>query len=154
MIRLATGLNYWRKKTVSRAVKVGIRMLVRCLVVSIVILAFQACTGAQNFSLVRTELFFGLNKPGGSIVAANEWQAFVDTCITPAFRSGFTVVDGYGQWQNEAGEIEKERSKILILLHPADATNAHLIEYVRNTYKAAFGQESVLRVTMPVDASF
>lgn len=104
--------------------------------------------------MLQTELFFGLNKPEGDTVAAVEWQAFVDTCVTPAFRSGFTIVNGSGQWQNEMGIVEKERTKILILLHPADDSSSRLIDYVRDMYKTAFQQQSVLRVTWPVQASF
>lgn len=133
----------------------GKRNLISSMVVCAVVCILQACTpGMSSPSMLRTELFFGLNKPDGDTVAAVEWQAFVDTCVTPAFRSGFTVVNGFGQWQNETGVVEKERTKILILLHPADAPSSRLIEQVRDMYKAAFQQQSVLRVTWPVQASF
>jgi hypothetical protein len=141
---------------VSSAVRVRMVKLVGALVLLALVL-LQACTGVAgsgDSSMCRTEVFFGLNKKNGDTVAASEWQAFVDTCITPAFSSGFTIVDGSGQWRNESGRIEKERAKILLLLHPADDASNELVEYVRNIYKAAFQQESVLRVTMPVRASF
>lgn len=131
------------------------RHLIGSVVICAVVCLLQACTsGISNHSMLRTELFFGLNKPGGDTVAGVEWQAFVDTCVTPAFRSGFTVVNGSGQWQNETGVVEKERTKILILLHPDDEPSNHLIDYVRDMYKTAFQQQSVLRVTCPVQASF
>lgn len=133
----------------------GKRNLIGSVVVCAVVCILQACTsGINSHSMLRTELFFGLNKPSGDTVAAVEWQAFVDTCVTPAFRSGFTVVNGSGQWQNETGVVEKERTKILILLHPDDDPSNRLIDYVRDMYKTAFQQQSVLRVTCPVQASF
>lgn len=131
------------------------RNLIGSIVVCVAVFILQACTpGIGGDTMLRTELFFGLNKPDGDTVAAVEWQAFVDTCVTPAFQSGFTVVNGFGQWQNEAGVVEKERAKILILLHPANDSSSRLIEHVRNMYKIAFRQQSVLRVSWPVQASF
>ena len=98
-------------------------------------------------TIIKTELFFGLCRPDGSIVSESEWDRFVDEYITPRFREGLTIVDANGQWMMRTGEVVKEKTKIVILLHvDNEAVNAS-IEYVRDKYKKLFQQESVVRVS-------
>lgn len=98
----------------------------------------------------RTELYFGLGKPDGSEVTAAEWDKFLADEVTPRFPSGFTVVDASGQFRSRDGQIIKERSKVLIVLYvkkdrkPSDKK----IEEIREAYKKAFQQQSVLRTDM------
>jgi hypothetical protein len=107
---------------------------------------------------VRTELFFGMDKPDGTEITDAEWQGFLDAKITPRFPDGLTVLNGAGQWQGEDEEIVQERSKLVILLYPREAiaeSNAE-IEQIRDAYEKTFQQESVLRADddRPVCASF
>jgi hypothetical protein len=103
---------------------------------------------------IRTELFFGTNKPGGSKVTEAEWEHFLDTVITPKFPDGLTVLTGYGQFRNSSGVIVQEDTKLLILLYPADwrtrTTSSANIEAIRAAYKEQFQQESVLRTDDPL----
>src|SRR5688500_576526 len=82
---------------------------------------------------LRTELFFGLSRPDGSAVTDAEWDAFLDSEITPRFPDGLTVLSGAGQWQEEDDDIIEERSKIVILLYPREAVaeNSAEIEEIR-----------------------
>jgi hypothetical protein len=93
----------------------------------------------------RTELFFGLNMPGG-VVSQDDFQRFVDTQVTPRFPDGLTVVDAKGQFRGASGQPEKEDSKVLILLYPFAKESSQAIEDIRAAYKSAFQQQSVLRV--------
>jgi hypothetical protein len=107
---------------------------------------------------VRTELFFGMDKPDGTEITDAEWQGFLDAEITSRFSDGLTVLSGAGQWQGEDEEIVQERSKVVILLYPREAigeSNAE-IEQIRDAYEKTFQQESVLRADddRPVCASF
>jgi hypothetical protein len=107
---------------------------------------------------LRTELFFGLSKPDGAAVSEAEWNAFLDIEVTPRFPDGLTVLAGAGQWQDDDGDIVEERSKVLVLLYPREASaesNAE-IEAIRTAYESAFQQESVLRADddRPVCTSF
>lgn len=107
---------------------------------------------------VRTELFFGTAKPDGTAVSDEEWDAFLDTEITPRFPEGLTVLEGAGQWQEADGDIIEEQSKIVVLLYPREAiaeSNAD-IEAIRAAYARAFQQDAVLRADddRPVCASF
>jgi hypothetical protein len=102
---------------------------------------------------IKTELYFGLSKPGG-IVSEDEWGRFVDQQITPAFKEGLTILDAHGQWQNDKGSVIKEGTKLLILIHKPDREKSAAIEAIINQYKKQFQQESVLRVTTPAGVSF
>ena len=107
-----------------------------------------------NSTIVKTELFFGLSKPDGGIVSETEWESFVDEHITPRFRKGLTIVDADGQWLAKSGELIKEKTKIVILLHSDNKDANASIEYIRDNYKKLFQQDSVARVTTDVDVSF
>jgi hypothetical protein len=107
---------------------------------------------------IRTELFFGTRKPNGTEVSLREWRAFLRRTVTPEFPDGLTVLMGTGQFRNSSGKIVREKSILLILLYPQPTQSAsgEKIEKIREAYKRAFGQESVLRVDdpQPVCVSF
>ena len=103
----------------------------------------RADLGADTFA--RTELFFGLSRPGG-VVTEEDFKAFVDLSVTPRFPDGLTVLSGIGQFRDASGAIVKEGSKLLVLLYPRQDREAHRkIEQIRNDYKHQFQQQSVLR---------
>lgn len=103
----------------------------------------------------RTELYFGSAKPDGSSVTEAEFTEFVNREVTPRFPDGLTLLTGYGQFKNASGQIVRETSRILILLYPLRMPGANLkIEEIRNLYKAAFYQESVLRTDSYSSVSF
>ena len=104
-------------------------------------------------SWVKTELYFGLSKPGGR-VTEQEWEAFVREFVTPRLSEGLTVVDGYGQWLPPQQPLVKEDSKIVVFVHKADGQHEKAIEEVRSEYKRRFGQQSVLRVDTPAKAYY
>lgn len=95
----------------------------------------------------RTELYFGTNKAGNEQVTDSEFAGFIDTDVTPRFPDGLTLLTGFGQFRNSAGVLIRERSHVLILFYPVQTQDANSkIQEIRESYKIAFGQESVLRV--------
>jgi len=95
---------------------------------------------------LRTELFFGTRQPGGE-VSEEEFARFVDKEVTPRFPDGLTLLTGYGQHLNLQGTMTRERSRVLILFYPALVGNpGKKIDEIREAYKLAYAQESVLRV--------
>jgi hypothetical protein len=97
---------------------------------------------------LRTELYFGTNVPGGGRVSDEDWNKFLESFVTPRFPDGFTVLEGYGQYKDSAGEIVREESRVLVLFYPKK-TCAEVntkIEEIRAEYKKQFNQESVLRL--------
>jgi hypothetical protein len=106
----------------------------------------------SQFSLadkfLRTELYFGTDKPGGGKVTAEDWDKFLETEVTPRFPEGFTVLEGYGQFKDSEGRIVREASLILVLFFPKKERRVVnlKVEELREKYKKQFNQESVLRV--------
>jgi uncharacterized protein DUF3574 len=112
----------------------------------------------QVSPFIRTELYFGRNKSDGAEVSQKEFDEFLSGFVTERFPDGLTVLKGRGQFLNSEGEVERERSVVLILLYPVSArSEKHIkIEEIREEYKKRFLQQSVLRVDdpLPVWVSF
>ena len=103
---------------------------------------------------IRTELFFGLGRANGPDVTEAEFRMFLEEEVTPRFPDGLTVLTGRGQFRS-GGVIEREPSKLVIILYPPDQENAHRrIERIREEYKMAFQQQSVLRADSTACVSF
>jgi hypothetical protein len=104
----------------------------------------------QNFAqaFLRTELYFGTDKNDGTQVSIEDWNKFLGDVVTPKFPDGFTVLEGFGQYRTSEGKIVRESSKVLILLYPLKKQKSvsRKIDQIRNAYKKAFQQESVMRM--------
>lgn len=96
-------------------------------------------------ALVRDVLYFGRNTPGGTELSDSAWQQFVDEVLTPRFPAGLTIWDAAGQWRGASGQVERERSKVLTLLHAGDPSADGLVAEAVGEYKRRFAQEAVLR---------
>ena len=108
---------------------------------------------------IRTELFFGTDREDGPDVTEAEFREFLDTVITPAFPDGLTLLTGDGQFCCDSdNNVIKEKSFVLILLYPLRERrqSSDKVEQIREDYKKAFRQKSVLRVDtlLPVLVSF
>jgi Protein of unknown function (DUF3574) len=108
---------------------------------------------------IRTELFFGADKPDGTEVTEEDFQCFLDQNVTPLFPDGLTVLSGKGQFCCDGGgQLVQEKSFVLVLLYPEETKHSsnRKIEQIRRDYKADFQQQSVLRVDdpRPVRVSF
>ena len=108
---------------------------------------------------VRTELYFGSDRPDSPDVTEEEFRKFLDKNVTPEFPDGLTVLIGKGQFCCGAGgAIIQETSFVLILLYPLETAkeSGEKIEKIREAYKTDFKQLSVLRVDdpRPVKVSF
>ena len=115
--------------------------------------AGDACpAGTERFAEYR--MFFGRSKGGEEVVSEAAWRRFLAREVTPRFPDGLTVLDGAGQWRNSAGSIERERSKLLVVIAPPGAASMRRTAEIARAYRQRFGQESVLRVIRPVCASF
>lgn len=116
--------------------------------------ALTSCSVYENQRLTRTELYFGLSRPDGSLISGKDWQAFADTVIAPTFSLGSTIVDGSGQWLGNKGQLISEPSKVLIVFLKMNKTNSRKIEQVRQKYKTYYQQEAVMRVDKKMRVGF
>jgi hypothetical protein len=115
----------------------------------------QPCPAGAS-PATMAEAYFGRNVKTRAPVTDGEWARFMADTVTPAFPDGLTVLDGAGQWRNAAGQINREDSKILLLVLPGQdqaAASARLAP-VTATWKARFAQESVLTVFRAGCAAF
>ncbi len=111
----------------------------------------------QTQGWVDTRLYFGLGPADHPEQGVSEaaWREFLDKQVTPRFPDGLSVVDVYGQWQGKNRTApERLRSKMLIIDYPDTAENRAKIDAIRAAWKLQTGDQSVLRVTGPVDVSF
>jgi hypothetical protein len=99
---------------------------------------------------VKTELYFGLLKPDGTIVSEEEWQAFVDKSVCPVVE-GFTIVDAVGQCKNADGKIVKEATKMLIIVQEDEDDGS--IGEIKKEFKKSFPKNAFFRVSYPVASS-
>jgi hypothetical protein len=104
--------------------------------------------------LVRSELFFGRLKPGGSVVTDAEWRAFVAEHVTARFPDGFTVIDALGQYRGRDGQIKEEPTKVLLIVHGPEPRLRAAIQELRDLYRRLFQQESVLLIESVTRAGF
>ena len=112
--------------------------------------ASSAVEQTPGDSYKRTELFFGGNRPDGSVISPAEFELFLDKEVTPAFPDGLTWLEAHGQWMGG-----KENSYQLILLYPYSQRKANRdIEEIRTDYKRQFQQQSVLRADSTDRVSF
>ena len=129
--------------------------------VCLVLIAAVACSeakpppcpeGADQF--VKYQLFMGRGGQSGEVVDDAAWEAFLGDTVTPRFPDGLTVLDGRGQWRDSEGLIQKERSKVLVILAPPSDGGMRLIDEISEEYERRFDQESVLRVVYDTCVSF
>jgi len=108
-------------------------------------------TRIETDPFIRTELFFGSERPDKPEVSDTEFKQFLDQHVTPRFPDGLTVLKGFGQFRESDGQIVQESSFVLILLYPRETLrdSSAKIEEIRTLYKQSFEQESVLRVDDP-----
>ena len=127
------------------------RAIVVCLAAAVMMVA--ACTvstapacpeGADRW--VKYQLFMGRSNQTGEVVDDAAWATFLGDTVTPRFPDGLTAFDARGQWRDSAGQIKKERTKVLVILAPPDGDGLRLINGISDEYKRRFSQESVLQV--------
>jgi hypothetical protein len=117
----------------------------------------DAARPADAVGWIRSELYFSVGTEGQPRTQVDEaqWRAFLDREVTPRFPDGLTVFDGYGQWlfRGAAGP-ERQRAKVLVVLHEDTPARSADIEAIRAAWKRASGHQSVLWSRQRADVSF
>jgi len=108
------------------------------------------CTGLRGEPGITARLYFGRTRTDSAA-----WQTFLAENVTPRFPSGFSVFDGYGQWQQRSsGRILQEPSTIIEVATPRDPDTIRKFEAIRADYRQIFNQESVGLVVSDSCVSF
>ncbi len=101
--------------------------------------AAPGCVGLPGAPMLRADLYFG-RTPGDDAA----WRGFLAETVTRRFPSGFTVLDGTGQWRQRAtGRIVAEPSTILEVIAAPNAETLAALDAIRAEYRQRFAQESV-----------
>lgn len=108
--------------------------------------------GTDEFTEYR--LFFGRSSGGEEVVSDEAWADFLADTVTPRFPDGLTVVDGAGQWRGGDGVVQRERSKVLIILTSPGEEAMRLTDEISEEYETRFNQQTVLRVVRAACVSF
>lgn len=130
------------------------RLRKRLLSIVFLTLMLAGCATVAHRGWTRSEIYFGLQRRDGRLVTESEWESFVQQVVTPRFPEGLTVFEGAGQWRNAAGEVERERTKVMVILHPTDELPGAKIDEVRRLYCERFDQGAVMKVTSPARVAF
>jgi hypothetical protein len=111
-----------------------------------------ACHQGEN-ALTLDTLYFGTASPTGP-VTPEQWRTFVERVVSAEFPKGYTVLRAEGAWRGESGELQREDSYVVQLLHEDGAQADQSIGRIMSRYKQEFQQEAVLRIRAPSCASF
>ncbi|OQW31583.1 MAG: hypothetical protein A4E19_08195 [Nitrospira sp. SG-bin1] len=110
------------------------------------------CKGDEQRA-VQELLYFGTETPSGR-VTSEAWEKFLGEIVTPRFPEGLSAWRASGQWRSASGEVIREPSYVLSLVHPDDAALGKAVQEIVESYKTRFRQEAVLRVTSSACKSF
>ena len=103
---------------------------------------------------VEYRLFMGRGDGDVEVASDADWEAFLAETITPRFPDGLSVVDVAGQGTTADGTLERERTKMLLVLAPPGDDAMARIGEIGDEYKQRFNQNSVLRVVTNVCVAF
>ena len=95
---------------------------------------------------IQEVLYFGTQTPS-SHVTQEEWEQFLAEVVTPRFPEGLSSWSASGQWRSASGQIVREPSYVVSLIHPDDPTAHRAIQEITSAYKTRFQQEAVLRIS-------
>lgn len=118
-----------------------------------VVLVIAVPSFAEPHDAVQTNLYFGLALDAGGEVSEAAWSAFLAEEVTPRFPDGFTVIDAYGQWRDPSladAPIIREKTKLLVIVHPGTAEAERAITEIKSFYKKRFDQKSVFHTDASV----
>ncbi|MBO7090476.1 MAG: DUF3574 domain-containing protein, partial [Victivallales bacterium] len=97
------------------------------------------------------KIFCGMSSKNGEITEA-DWQRFCDEHVTTAFPDGYTSMEAIGHWKGNSSMTERENSRVLLIVAPADAKDK--VMTIAKKYCEMFEQEAVLVLTSTGEAIF
>jgi len=83
-----------------------------------------------------------------------QFAEFLTHHVTPAFPAGMTVYDAYGQMQHTSGEIIKQKTKVVLLVHKNSKADDEAINKIIATYRDKFGNPQVMLLSRKVTPVF
>jgi hypothetical protein len=133
----------------------------RLMTAAATLLSLAACTpppqtaaacAAPLKPALQVDLYFGRETDKGREIGEAEWAGFVAEEVTPRFPDGLSVINVAGQGRNPVGHIERERTKLLVVVVFDAPAHRPKVQAIVETYSRRYGQHSVFRVEHPVCA--
>lgn len=128
---------------------------------SVLVLGLTACASAPLQPIAQAgtacserrldRMIFGMNSPAGPVSDA-QWQDFLADTVTPRFPDGLTIYRTQGQWRGASGQVEREDSRVVEIMHGDDAEGRKRIAEISAEYKGRFKQEAVLVISTRAQA--
>lgn len=103
---------------------------------------------------VQTMIYFGQDIPGGGVVSKEKFEGFLEEVLTREFPKGLTAFDSYGQMQHDDGSLEKQTTKVVLLVHGNSAAEKEAVKRVIDSYRSRFGAPQVMCTTSPIEVDF
>ncbi len=113
--------------------------------------AVSSCVHCTDTGWREYKVFCGMSSKGGEVTEA-DWRQFCDEHVTTAFPDGYTSFEATGYWKGRAATTERENSRVLIIVAPAEAKSKVLT--IAKQYREQFQQEAVLVMTSKGEAIF
>ena len=98
---------------------------------------------------VVSRLYLGRGSPQGE-VGDEAWNRFVADTVSVRFPAGFTVFDARGQWRADDGQVQREATQVLEIVHDGAPAAQARIAAIAAEYRRRFAQEAVLVTHGPV----
>lgn len=109
---------------------------------------------AKSNHWFSTEIYFGRRISAGGEISERQFADFLLNQVTPAFPTGMTVYDAYGQMQRRNGEIVKQKTKVVVLVHRNAKADEDAINKIIGAYRSGFGNPQVMLLTKEVKPQF
>jgi hypothetical protein len=109
---------------------------------------------AKSNQWFSTEIYFGRHFSNRGEITDQQFAEFLSYHVTPAFPAGLTVYDAYGQMQHSSGEIVKQKTKVVVLVHKNSKADDDAINKIVTAYRSQFGNPQVMLLTKQVKPVF
>ena len=114
-------------------------------------LVFSGCAAGNVSAWREYKVYCGLTSKNGEVSEA-AWSRFCDKHVSAAFPDGYTVLDATGYWRSGLDATAKERSKVILIVAPADAREKVLS--IARQYRKEFDQSVVLISSSETETDF
>ena len=125
--------------------------LLPILVLLLCALVFSGCAAGNASAWREYKVYCGMSSKNGEVSEA-AWKRFCDRHVSAAFPDGYTVLDATGYWRSGPDAAAQERSKVILIVAPADAREKVLS--VARQYQKDFNQDAVLISTSEAETVF
>lgn len=107
------------------------------------------CCGNESLErkrvMIRTEVYFDREIPGQGEVSDIAFAKFVSEVVSRELPEGLTLFNAYGQYEERAGEILKQETKVLVVFHEDSVTESSSIDRIIAEYRKRFEGAKVMR---------